>query len=178
VETDFTGLSDIVDAVGGINVDVQQGLEDPEYPCANNQYAVCGLDIKPGEQHMDGAVALEYVRCRKGTCGNDFGRAARQQQVLNLVRNKVLTWQVLLDPMKLQKIASAVRNNVTTDLGSVQLAELALDWQEAQENNPVQFVFSTAPGGYLTSVAGSSDLLPIGDNFSAMQEKARTILNP
>ncbi len=177
VLTDFTGLSDIVDAVGGINVNVTQELEDPEYPCANNQYKVCGLDIKPGEQHMDGALALEYVRCRKGTCGNDFGRAARQQEVLNLVRAKILTPQVLLNPMTMQKIASAVRNNVTTDLGSVQLAEFAVGWQQAQKNNPVQFVYSTAPGGLLTDAPDSSDLLPIGGNFSAMQQKAQTILN-
>jgi polyisoprenyl-teichoic acid--peptidoglycan teichoic acid transferase len=178
VKTDFTGLSQIVDAVGGIDVDVTQELADPEYPCTNNQYKVCGLDIKPGEQHMDGALVLEYVRCRKGTCGNDFGRAARQQEVLNLVRKKVLTWQVLLNPVKLQTIVSAVRTNVETDLGAVQLAEFAYGWQQAQQDNPVQLVFSTAQGGYLTSATGSSDLLPIGGTFSAMQQKVQSILSP
>jgi len=175
VKTDFTGLSEIVDAVGGIDVDVQQELEDPEYPCANNQYKVCGLDIRPGLQHMNGALALEYVRCRKGTCGNDFGRAARQQVVLNLVRKKILTWQVLLDPTKLQKIVAAVRDNVQTDLGAVQMAEFARDWEQSQSHNPVQLVFSTAPGGYLSPAAGSTDLLPIGGNFSAIQQKVQHI---
>ena len=178
VQTDFTGLKELVDAVGGIDVNVKDRLVDTEYPCDYNQYKVCGLDIEPGQQHMNGTVALEYVRCRKGTCGNDFGRAARQQEVISLVRQKLVRWQLALNPKQLILVTNAVRDSLKTDLGSVQMLEFALDLQRAQKNQPVQFVFSTSPGGYLTSAQGSSDLLPIGGNFSQMQAKAQTIFAP
>lgn len=176
VKTDFTGLKEIVDAVGGIDVDVKQELSDPEYPCDYDQYKSCGLDIKPGEQHMDGTVALEYVRCRKGTCGNDFGRAARQQEVINLVRQKVVSPGVIFEPWKMVKIVNAVRANVQTDMGAVQLAEFALGWQGASKNNPANLVLSTAPGGYLVNAGdGSSDLLPSAGDFGPIQQAVQGI---
>ena len=175
--TDFTGMSNLVDAVGGLNVDVTQALVDPEYPCANNQYAVCGVDIQPGMQHMDGARVLEYVRCRKGTCGNDFGRAARQQQVLNLIRQKVLTGSVILDPFKLTPIISAVRTGIQTDMSAVQLAEFAAYWQASEKNQPIEVVLSTSSGGYLEDAPGSSDLLPIGGSFTAIQNYVGNIFS-
>ncbi|HEX3082110.1 MAG TPA: LCP family protein, partial [Candidatus Saccharimonadia bacterium] len=104
VKTDFSGLKGIVDAVGGLDIDVKDHLVDTEYPCDDNQYRVCGLDIKPGMQHMDGARVLQYVRCRKGTCGNDFGRAARQQEVIGLLKPKILDWSLVWQPVRLQKL--------------------------------------------------------------------------
>lgn len=177
VKTDFTGLKQIVDAVGGIDVNVKDRLYDPEYPCDNDQYKVCGLDIEPGLQHMDGTKALEYVRCRKGTCGNDFGRAARQQEVLSLVRAKAVSWQVLVNPAKLIPIVTAVRDNVETDMGALQLGEFAKDWQDASKNQPVSLVLSTSPGGYLVSAGSSSDLLPQGGDFSQIQAAVQGIFS-
>jgi LCP family protein required for cell wall assembly len=177
VKTDFTGLKDIVNAVGGIDLNVKDRLYDPEYPCDDDQYKVCGLDIEPGPQHMDGTKALQYVRCRKGTCGNDFGRAARQQEVLTLVRSKVVSWQVLLNPAKLIPIVTVVRNKVETDMGAWQLAEFGKDWQDASKNRPLNLVLSTSPGGYLVSAGGSSDLLPRDGTFAQIQAAVQNIFS-
>ena len=168
LRTDFSGLKQLVDAVGGIDVNVTQRLYDPEYPCDNDQYKVCGLDIEPGQQHMDGTKALQYVRCRKGTCGDDFGRAARQQEVINLVRKKITNWNILLNPAKLTPVVQAVRSGIQTDMGAMQMAEFARDWQEGQKNQPVTFVPSLQ-NGYLIS-AGSSDLVPADGDFSRIQQ--------
>jgi LCP family protein required for cell wall assembly len=177
VKTDFTGLKQIVDAVGGVDVNVNTRLYDPEYPCDDNQYKVCGLDIKPGLQHMDGTKALQYVRCRKGTCGNDFGRAARQQEVLALVRTKAVSWQVLLNPTHLIPIATALRDNLESDMGAVQLAEFGKDWQDAGKNQPVSLVLSTSPGGYLAPANASSDLLPRDGTFHQIQNAVQNIFS-
>jgi LCP family protein required for cell wall assembly len=177
VLTNFTGLKDLVDSVGGIDVNVKEALKDPEYPCDNDQYKVCGLDIEPGKQHMDGTVALEYARCRKGTCGNDFGRAARQQEVLNLVRDKAVQPGVLLNPDKLLPVVKAVRNGVQTDMGAVQLAELGKYWQDAKSNSPVSLVLSTSPGGFLRDIPGSSDLGPNDGTFAEIQDKVSKIFS-
>jgi len=175
VLTDFTGLQKLVDAVGGVDVNVKDELVDDSYPCDDNQYAVCGLDIKPGLQHMNGNQALKYVRCRKGNCGNDYGRAARQQEILNLVRTKAVTWQTLLNPAKVEPIAKALSESVQTDMGPVQLLEFALGWQSAQKNNPIRLVLSTAAGNYLTDLVGTSDLVPIDGDFYAIQDRVQNI---
>lgn len=174
VTTNFTGLKDLVDAVGGIDVNVKYRLVDPEYPCADNQFKACGLDIEPGQQHMDGARALEYVRCRKGTCGNDFGRAARQQEVINLVRQKALSPSILLHPDRFKLLASAIRNNLITDLSATNMAQLAWLWQQ-QKGQPISLVLSTDPTSYLANAYGSSDLVPKDGTFTAIQQKVQTI---
>jgi LCP family protein required for cell wall assembly len=173
VKSDFSGMKELVDAVGGIDVNVTQRLYDPEYPCDYDQYKVCGLDIEPGMQHMDGTKVLEYVRCRKGTCGDDFGRAARQQEVINLVRKKVVNWSVLLNPSKLTPIVEAVRNGIETDMGSAQMLQFARGWQQGQQNQPVTFVPSIQ-NGYLTS-AGASDLVPVDGDFTRLQQHVQDI---
>lgn len=174
ITSDFTGLSSLVDAVGGIDVDVKDALVDPEYPCPDNQYKACGLNIQPGVQHMNGAIALEYVRCRKGTCGNDFGRAARQQEVINLVRQKATSPAVLLNPVSFNALASAIRNNLVTDLSAVTMAQLVLIWQQ-QKGEPITLVFSTATGSYLSNAYGSSDLVPRTGTFSQIQSAAQNV---
>ena len=174
VTTDFTGLKDVVDGVGGIDVNVTARLVDTEYPCADNQFKACGLDIEPGLQHMDGARALEYVRCRKGTCGNDFGRAARQQEVINLVRQKVMSTDILLNPKKFSAVATAVRNNLTTDLSALNMVQLALLWQQ-QKGQAINLVLSNDPTSYLTGAYGSSDLVPRGGTFDKIQAKVQGI---
>jgi len=173
VKSDFSGLKQLVDAVGGIDVNVTQRLYDPEYPCDSDQYKVCGLDIEPGMQRMDGTKALQYVRCRKGTCGDDFGRATRQQRVINLVRKKVVNWNVLLNPSKLTPIVEAVRNGIQTDMGSAQMLQFARGWQQGQQNQPVTFVPSIE-NGYLTT-SGASDLVPVGGDFTRLQQHVQNI---
>jgi LCP family protein required for cell wall assembly len=172
--TNFSGLKQMVDAVGGLDINVTERLYDPEYPCADNENLSCGLDMQPGMQHMDGARVLEYVRCRKGTCGNDFGRAARQQEVINLLRQKAVKWDVLINPAKLIPIVSALRTAIHTDMGAVQMLELAQGLQDGQKNQPVKLVLSTSPGGLLAN-GGGSDLVPLSGDFGEIQARAKNI---
>jgi LCP family protein required for cell wall assembly len=178
VQTDFTGLSEIVNAIGGLDINVTSRLYDPDYPCANNQYKVCGVDIEPGLQHMNGAEVLEYVRCRKGTCGNDFGRAARQQQVMNLIRQKIISPSVIFDSAKLNPLVNDLHNGIKTDMNAIQIAEFAIYWQKAEKNQPINVVFSTSPGGYLEDIQGSTDLAPIGGDFTTIDNYVQNIFNP
>ena len=175
LKTNFSGLKNLVDAVGGVDVDVKERLRDPEYPCDADQTKSCGLDIRAGIQHMDGTTALQYVRCRKGTCGNDFGRAARQQELIRLLKPKVIDPHLLLHPMKLTKIVDAGQKGIQTDLGLIQLLSLATSLR-SDGNQTNNLVLSTSPGGYLRSdPQGSSDLLPIGGDFSAISKRVKSI---
>ncbi len=175
MKTDFTGLSNLVDDVGGLDITVTSRLSDPEYPCAGNEGKVCGLDLEPGSYHMNGATVLEYVRCRKGTCGNDFGRAARQQAVITKLRDAVARPRIYLNPKTDAAIISTVRRYIQTDLSINDMVTVAGEMHRAPATTNV--VFSTAPGGLLTGISGSSDLAPIGGSFAQIQARAQNIFS-
>jgi LCP family protein required for cell wall assembly len=72
---DFDGFRRLIDAVGGIDIDVPKRLYDAAYPTRNWGYTV--VDIPVGLQHFDGDKALKYARSRHST--SDFDRSKRQQ---------------------------------------------------------------------------------------------------
>ncbi len=170
VRANFSGLKEAVDAVGGVDINVQDALIDPEYPCEKNEGKSCGLKIMPGQQHMDGATALKYARCRKGTCGDDFGRALRQQEVLTAVRDKVLSLQTLSNPSKVSQLISAASNNIKTDLSLNNIQRLQQLTKDTNKNDFVNVVFSLKPNGFLVSSKTSSNLLPAGGSFEDIQK--------
>jgi LCP family protein required for cell wall assembly len=166
----FSGLREAVDAVGGIEIDVKESLYDPEYPCDKNPSRNCGMRIKKGLQAMDGATALRYARCRKGNCGDDFGRALRQQEVLQAVRKKAMSASTLINPSKLNQLASALGDNIKTDLSINNLVRLGNMAKDIPQDRTINVVFSNQPTGFLTGTSGGSDLVPIGGTFEEIQK--------
>jgi len=82
----FGGFEDLINLVGGVIVDVPRPLADDAYPTDN--YGTQRIYFGPGPQLMDGATALKYARTRHAD--SDFGRMARQQQVLRAVADRAL----------------------------------------------------------------------------------------
>jgi LCP family protein required for cell wall assembly len=80
-QVNFEGFVCVIDALGGITVDVPTYLIDYEYPTPDLGTMV--VDFQPGEQRMDGQTALIYARTRHPD--SDFGRAERQQQVIRAI---------------------------------------------------------------------------------------------
>jgi polyisoprenyl-teichoic acid--peptidoglycan teichoic acid transferase len=78
VLVDFNGFKDVVDAAGGIDVNVPYEIIDTEYP--TEDFGVETITFKPGLQHMDGDLALKYVRTRHAD--SDDQRRERQWQVM------------------------------------------------------------------------------------------------
>lgn len=169
VSADFSGLKQAVDAVGGVDIHNIDTLSDPEYPCDNNQWRSCGFTLKPGDYHMDGTTALKYARCRKGTCGDDYGRAARQQQVLQAMREKALSLQTLSNPAKVTNLINSVGDNVKTDLSLNNMMRLRDLTKDVKTNDLISVVFSVKPNGFLKQDPYSSDLLPAAGNFDDIQ---------
>src|SRR5207248_11213778 len=83
----------IIDTAGGVDIDVLHPITDDLYPDdagnSKNAYAYKRVYLAPGPQHLDGPTALEYVRSRHADLVGDFGRSARQQQVLNQLKTKL-----------------------------------------------------------------------------------------
>jgi polyisoprenyl-teichoic acid--peptidoglycan teichoic acid transferase len=103
------GVREMVDAVGGIDVTVAQAIHDDSYP--TDDYGYQTVDIPAGRQHLDGDTALKYARTRHQD--SDFGRIARQQQVLAGLRT------ALLNPVnwpRIPAVAAVATQSIKTDL--------------------------------------------------------------
>lgn len=86
VETDMYAFIDAIDLLGGIDVTLDQPLQDPSY-VINENGRRSTLRLEAGTHHLNGRAALRYVRSRNTT--SDFDRARRQQEVLHAVRDRV-----------------------------------------------------------------------------------------
>jgi polyisoprenyl-teichoic acid--peptidoglycan teichoic acid transferase len=113
------GVRDVVDAAGGVEIDVARPIHDDAYP--TDDYGIVVVDIPAGRQHMDGETALRYARTRHQD--NDFGRMARQQQVMSAVRSSLLR---PLNWWRIPAVLGAVRQATRTDLGPLDMATLGL----------------------------------------------------
>ncbi len=109
---DFDGFRRIIDALGGIDIDVAEPIDDQEYPTEDN--GIMHLYIPAGRQHMDGDMALKYARSRKST--SDFDRSRRQMQVILALRDKALKMNALAQaPQLLAELQDAVQTDMTPE---------------------------------------------------------------
>ncbi|MGH2543392.1 MAG: LCP family protein [Ardenticatenaceae bacterium] len=83
---DFAGFEDLIDVIGGIDLEVPTAIDDWAYP--DDTYGTFRLVIPDGFQHMDGEITLQYARTRHGS--SDFERAKRQQAILRAIRRELL----------------------------------------------------------------------------------------
>lgn len=115
---DFNGFRKLIDALGGIDIDVPEPIDDPEYP--TEDYGTMHLQIPAGRQHMDGDLALKYARSRKST--SDFDRSKRQMQVILAARDKALKVNAIAQaPQLLAQLRAAIE----TDMSPEQILALA-----------------------------------------------------
>lgn len=124
VRINFGGFEQIIDAIGGVTIDVPEAIRDTRYPTAD--FGVTEIYIPAGVQHMDGRAALQYARTRRGA--TDYTRMERQQQLLLAIRDKVLALDIPLS--SIPTLVGLVGTSVSTDLtlaDMVLLAEAARD---------------------------------------------------
>ncbi|MBA3944039.1 MAG: LCP family protein [Herpetosiphonaceae bacterium] len=108
----FDGFAAIVDALGGIDIDVPQRIVDDAYPTPD--FGTMRLVIEAGHQHMNGARALQYVRTRHAD--SDFGRSERQQQVLQAMSTALRNQPLPLRPFVALRVLEAASGAVETTL--------------------------------------------------------------
>lgn len=87
----LTGFIKVINTLGGICLDAQHPIVDDLYPAdltGGNPFAYTRIYLPAGPQCMNGFTALEYVRSRHADLVGDFGRGARQEQMLLAIRKK------------------------------------------------------------------------------------------
>ncbi len=110
VMVDFEGFADIIDALGGIDYEVEQRML--------NEWE--NIDLQPGQQHLNGSQALAYVRWREPLQA-DIGRVERQQKFLGAVLDQVMSVQTIL---RLPQLLSSINNSIQTDFSLKELSSL------------------------------------------------------
>lgn len=173
VSINHEAFREIVDAVGGIDIHLEKPFrEDSQF----SKEII--IDLPAGENHLDGRTTLYFVRSRFST--SDFDRAKRQQQVLAAVREKAVSLGVLANPVKIFQILDSLGKNVRTDMPISKAAEFVSMASGLKEEDIKHKVFDTTPQGFLydsRTESGAYILLPIGDDFSEIQEYCRDIFN-
>ncbi|MEU9152666.1 LCP family protein [Streptomyces sp. NPDC048417] len=116
VEVDFAGFKDLVDAIGGVTVTVDQDIHDTS----------SGLDLTKGTHRLDGTESLQFVRTRHGIGdGSDLGRIGLQQQFMIALLAEIQKQDLLGSPVKAYKIADKLTAALTTDSELASLTKLA-----------------------------------------------------
>ena len=112
-EISFDGMKTLVDAVGGIDINATDGVDDPE---------AGPVTIEPGQQHMDGEAALTYCRARHQYADGDYTRMRHQRQVIGALANAVLN---NMDITRLPGVIESLSDMVVTDLSVQDIVSLA-----------------------------------------------------
>ena len=123
---EFAGFIDMVDAVGGVDIDVPKGIDDPGYDGFGAGRR--GWSITAGEHHLDGVNALAYARSRKSAGESDFTRAGRQQQIIVALKDAATDGGSVF--WELPGLLGAVGDSIRTDLPIDRLPQLAASIDE------------------------------------------------
>src|SRR5438270_4295567 len=119
IGVDFKAFREVVDALGGVRVDVPLALDDPYFP-AGESSGMMHIHVNAGWQQFDGERALQYARSRETT--SDFDRSRRQQLVMLAVRQRVFSLNAI---PRLLSLLSALQDNVRTNLRPGDMQQLA-----------------------------------------------------
>ncbi len=114
-QVNLGGFMYVVDSVGGISINVTDGFCDPTYK--EPGHPVTGFGISPGWYHMNGYQALAYARVRKAAGESDFTRAARQQEVIAALRDRLVRGAFLDNPSRfLRSLGQTISTNIRPSL--------------------------------------------------------------
>ena len=113
VVVDFQGFQGLVDAIGGVDITVEKRMYyyDP--------YAGFEIDLRPGNQHMDGKTAMQYVRYRDEE--GDIGRIRRQQKFIMALYKQIASKNIIA---KMPGVSKQIMSMIKTDLSLKEMVEL------------------------------------------------------
>ncbi len=178
----FSGFEKFIDDIDGINVQVERDIYDPTYPGPNYSYET--FELKKGFHTLDGATALKYARERHADPEGDFGRAKRQQQVLQSAKNKVFSTKTLLNPFAVSKMMDTLGDNLKTDLSLEEIDSLIKLSKNLDTQNINNAVIDAWKEDSLLKVSHifyensrAFILVPRAGNYSEIQDLAKNIFD-
>jgi len=177
---DFEAFINLVDELGGIEVEVDNALDDYRYPISgreddpNYDARFEHLHVEKGLQTMDGSLALKFARSRHGINGegSDFARAKRQQSIILAAKNKLLDSSNLLKPKMISDIIANFEEHISTNLKVWEIIKLWSIFSDVGKESITNKVIDNSPNGLLTdsiSDQGAYILSPRSGDFTEIQ---------
>ncbi len=149
VKVDFKGFKEIIDVLGGVNVNVEEAISDPFYP-KDGTYGYEPFYIDAGEQILDGETALKFARSRKTT--SDFDRSHRQQQIIFAIKEKALETEIIFSGEKITELLETFKENIETNITVKEILTLGSIADEYSREQITQSLIHDDPascGGFL-----------------------------
>jgi LCP family protein required for cell wall assembly len=153
VEISFLGFVKVISALGGVNICLPYGIDDP----------ASGLHMTAGKHHVDGVTALKFARDRHSFALSDLARIRDQQQLLSSLFAEATQAGIIADPARLQRFLSSVTAAVKVDRG-FDLVRLA---QELRGIRPSAVTFTTVPLASLNYVTPTGESAVLWDRARA-----------
>jgi len=176
VRIDFRGFKELVDAVGGVDIFLNQPFSEPTQFEGEE---AANFSLPAGRNHLDGQQALFFVRARYAS--SDFERAKRQQQILIALKDQLLSLGTLSDFGKMNNILNILGDDVRVDMDTSEMKQFFNLANQLQSPQIKQRVFDTSPEGLLydskadTPEGKTYILLPEGGNYDRIHEAVRNI---
>ncbi len=165
VMVNFGAFVAVVDAVGGIDLDVPKAIYDPLFPTEDGGTEI--FELAAGQQHLDGATALKYARTRHQD--DDYRRLERQQAVLLALQERLLSPAVL---PQIPGLIAALNNSIRTDLTPEEIAALACVGPQIDRSAIGAYAITgeyiipwTTPTGGRVSIPDRDAIAPLVTNF-------------
>jgi len=140
------GFAKVIDTLGGVDVDITHPIVDDTYPDdtnvnSNDPYAYTRLYLVPGPQHLSGEQTLQYVRTRHSDQIGDIGRTERQQQVLEALKLKLASSDVI---GSIPQFLLNLHTKFYTDLSEQEMLAMA-DYGRTLSSNAIHHI-TLGPG--------------------------------
>lgn len=171
VGVDFKAFRDVVNALGGVRVNVPTTLDDPYYPRGETT-GMMHIHFNAGWQQLDGEQALEYARSRETT--SDFDRSRRQQLIMLAVRQKALSLNAV---PRLFDLLGALQDNVRTNLKPAEMRQLA-DLAAQLKEKDIRHIGVDTGNLLRNTVSGDGQyiLIPLDPSYATLQRYLSAVL--
>lgn len=155
VYTDFEGFISLIDALGGIDFEVDKAMhnvdkrDDPRY----------NINLKAGMQHLDGLTALQYVRYR-GDIQSDYGRSDRQRRFLSAIADEMKKTTSLI---RLPQVLGSIAPYIETDIPPGDLLKLARLGMKLDTSN-ISSIQLPQNGAFTNAIIDKMDVLVVNED--------------
>jgi len=187
VAINFDQFEELIDFLGGVEVNVENSFIDNEFPIAGRENDLCGNDpeykcryktvsFTKGSTLMDGQTALNFVRSRhaEGSEGTDFAREKRQQKTIEAIKNKLIAFAKKPNLNQYKKLYELMDKLIKRDIDNQQVAivlkNIVLKKNFKQEKIVLSEDFFINPEINLSKYDGLWVLIPVNDDIGVVHK--------
>jgi LCP family protein required for cell wall assembly len=157
---DFGGFKQVIDALGGIDMNVEKDITSIHPP---------KRQFKKGMNHLNGDEALDYARQRYQFADGDFARMRHQQEMMKAILDKAVSSGTVTNPAKLNSFLKAVTKAMTVDK-DFSLADMALQFRSLRSDD---LTFMVSPNDGSKKINGEDVVVPDKEKATALYDAVR-----